>query len=118
MLFELVLFFTIATALTTLAVMVDHVVRSRAWLGIPVGLVIMATAAWLTGLIAHDPGASLILPIIAIVATALARALLRRWSILSKQIPIKANHHGGESSNQDAKPNSRTPARLPAMLAA
>src|SRR5438270_794417 len=86
MLFELVLFFTIATALTTLAVMVDHVVRSRAWLGIPVGLVIMATAAWLTGLIAHDPGASLVLPIIAIVATALVRALLRRWSILAGQL--------------------------------
>ena len=86
MLFELVLFFTIATALTTLAVMVDHVVRSRAWLGIPIGLVIMAAAAWLTGLIAHDPGASLILPIIAIVATALARALLRRWSILAGQL--------------------------------
>src|SRR5438270_990578 len=86
MLFELVLFFTIATALTTLAVIVDHVVRSRAWLGIPIGLVIMAAAAWLTGLIAHDPGASVVLPIIAIVATALVRALLRRWSMLAAQL--------------------------------
>jgi cellulose synthase/poly-beta-1,6-N-acetylglucosamine synthase-like glycosyltransferase len=85
-LLELVLFFTIATALSTLAVMVDHLVRSRAWLGLPVGLAILVAAAWLTGLLAHDPSASLVLLIVAIVAVALARALLRRWSVLAAQL--------------------------------
>jgi cellulose synthase/poly-beta-1,6-N-acetylglucosamine synthase-like glycosyltransferase len=85
-LLELVLFFTIATALSTLAVMVDHLVRSRAWLGVPVGLAILAGSAWLTGLIAHDPSASVVLLVVAVVAVALVRALLPRWSVLAAQL--------------------------------
>src|SRR2546421_3789153 len=86
MLFELVVFFTIAAVLTTLALMVGRLVRSRAWMGIPIGLVILAVAAWITGVIAHDPSASLVLLIVAMGATVLVRVSLRRWSLLAAQL--------------------------------
>src|SRR5437762_1819151 len=51
MLLELVLFFTLAAAITTAAVMVPGLIQARAWAGIPLALAILIGAGWLTGLI-------------------------------------------------------------------
>jgi cellulose synthase/poly-beta-1,6-N-acetylglucosamine synthase-like glycosyltransferase len=84
-LIELALFFTLASALTTLAVMAPGLVRARAWVGFPVGLVILAAAGWLTATITGDPTAGKALPIVAVVAVLLVRLWLSRWSTLAAQ---------------------------------
>lgn len=85
MLFELVLFFALASALTTIAVMLPGLVRTRAWLGFPVGAVALAAAGWLTARITGDPAAGTVLPIVSIVAIVLVRLWLSRWSTLAAQ---------------------------------
>ena len=83
MLIELALFFTIASVLTTFAVMVPALTRAQLWLGGPVAVVLLAAAGWLTGKITGDPAAGTLLPILAAVAVVLARLALARWSILA-----------------------------------
>jgi cellulose synthase/poly-beta-1,6-N-acetylglucosamine synthase-like glycosyltransferase len=85
MLIELALFFTLASVITTLAVMMSTLIRGRFWVGVPVGLIILAAAGWLTGKIASDPAAGTTLPLVAIVAVVLTRLWLRRWSLLAAQ---------------------------------
>jgi cellulose synthase/poly-beta-1,6-N-acetylglucosamine synthase-like glycosyltransferase len=85
MLIELALFFTLASVITTLAVMLPTLIRGRLWIGVPVGLIILAAAGWLTGKIAGDPAAGTTLPLVAIVAVVLTRLWLRRWSVLAAQ---------------------------------
>lgn len=85
MLIELALFFTLASVITTLALMASTLIRARLWVGVPVGLVILAAAGWLTAKISGDPAAGTTLPIVAIVAIVLTRLWLRRWSVLAAQ---------------------------------
>jgi cellulose synthase/poly-beta-1,6-N-acetylglucosamine synthase-like glycosyltransferase len=86
MLIELALFFTLASVITTLAIMDSRLIRAHAWLGFPVGLVILGGAGWLTGLIAGDRTAAVLLPLVAIVALALVRLAFPRWSMLAAQL--------------------------------
>ena len=67
MLVELALFFTLASVLTTAAVMVGNLIRARFWLGLPIGLLILAIAGWLTSRITHDPAAGTTLPVVSII---------------------------------------------------
>jgi cellulose synthase/poly-beta-1,6-N-acetylglucosamine synthase-like glycosyltransferase len=86
MLLELVLFFAFASAITTFAVMVPGLIRAQAWLGIPIGVTILAAAGWLTGLITHDPLAATILPLLGIGAVIETRRRLPQWSTLAAQM--------------------------------
>ena len=86
MLIELALFFTLASVATTLAVMIPRLIRARAWLALPVGLVILGAAGWLTGVITGDRSAGIVLPIVAVVALGIVRLWLRRWSVLAAQL--------------------------------
>jgi hypothetical protein len=86
MLLELALFFTLASVLTTIVVIVPGLIRARAWIGIPVGLSILAAAGWLTGVIAGDRAAAVLLPILAVVAVLLVRVRCSRWSTLAAQL--------------------------------
>ena len=86
MLLELVLFFAFASAITTFAVMVPGLIRAQAWLGIPIGLTILAAAGWLTGLITHDPLAATILPLLGIGVVIETRRHLPQWSMLAAQM--------------------------------
>jgi cellulose synthase/poly-beta-1,6-N-acetylglucosamine synthase-like glycosyltransferase len=83
MLLELSLFFSLASALTTIAVMVPVLVRARGWVGVPVGLAIMAATGWLTAWITSDPAAGTTLVVAAAVAVLLVRLWLWRWSVLA-----------------------------------
>jgi len=85
MLLELALFFTLASVITTLAVMLPALMRARAWVGFPVGIVILAAAGWLTAKIAGDPAAGTTLPFVALLAVVLVRLWLSRWSTLAAQ---------------------------------
>src|SRR2546423_15569300 len=87
MLLELVLFFTLAAAITTAAVMVPGLVRARAWAGIPLTLAILIAAGWLTGLIVHDPVAATILPLFGVGAVVGTRRHLPQWGLLAPQLP-------------------------------
>jgi cellulose synthase/poly-beta-1,6-N-acetylglucosamine synthase-like glycosyltransferase len=86
MLLELVLFFALASSITTVAVMVPRLIRARAWASVPVGLAILAGAGWLTGLISHDPAAGTLLPILGIVVVAETRRHQPQWSMLAAQL--------------------------------
>ena len=83
MLIELALFFTIASVLSTLAVMVPSLTRARFWVGAPVAIILLVATGWLTGKITGDPAAGTAIPIVAAVAVVLARLMLRRWSLLA-----------------------------------
>src|SRR5881296_181857 len=86
MLLQLVLFFTLASVITTLAVMVPGLIRARASASIPLGLAILAGAGWLTGLITQDAVAATILPLFGVGAVIETRRHLPRWSMLAAQL--------------------------------
>src|SRR5438132_863556 len=86
MLLELVLFFTLAAAITTAVVMVPGLVRARAWAAIPLGLAIFIGAGGLTGLLAHDPVAATVLPLFGVGAVIETRRHLPQWSFLAAQL--------------------------------
>src|SRR5260370_10619288 len=86
MLLELVLFFTLAAAITTVAVMVPGLVRAGAWASIPLGLAIFIVAGGLTGLIMNDPVAVTILPLFGVGAVIETRRHLPKWSMLAAQV--------------------------------
>jgi hypothetical protein len=67
-LLELALFFALASALTTIVLMVPGLMRARGWVGITVGLAIMAATGWLTAWITGDPAAGQPLVVAAAVA--------------------------------------------------
>lgn len=85
-LLELLLFFTLTTALTTAMVMIRNLIRARAWVSVPVGLLVLAVAGWLTSRITGDPTAGTSLPLVAIIAVGLTRLRLQRWSLLACQL--------------------------------
>jgi cellulose synthase/poly-beta-1,6-N-acetylglucosamine synthase-like glycosyltransferase len=85
MLVELALFFTLASVVSTLAVMWPPLIRARAWIGVPVGIVILVAAGWLTAKISVDPAAGTTLPIVGALAVVLVRMWLSRWSTLAAQ---------------------------------
>jgi cellulose synthase/poly-beta-1,6-N-acetylglucosamine synthase-like glycosyltransferase len=81
---ELLTFFALLSlAATAVVILVPGVVRSRAWLGVPVGTAAAAAAAvtllWLTG----DVPAAEFLLVWAVLMGAVARLLLDRWSYLA-----------------------------------
>src|SRR5436309_16024131 len=86
MLLQLVLFFTLASVITTLAVMVPGLIRARAWASIPLGLAILAGASWLTSLITQDAVAGMILPLFGVGAVIETRRHLPQWSMLAAQL--------------------------------
>src|SRR5437588_4823775 len=86
MLLQLVLFFTLASVITTVAVMVPGFIRARAWASIPLGLAILAGAGWLTGLITQDAWAATILPLFGVGAVIETRRHLPQWSMLAAQL--------------------------------
>ena len=86
MLIELVLFSSLASVLTTFAVMGRGLIRARVWLGLPVGLLILAASGWLTGVITGDRTAATVLPVVAVLGLLLVRLRFPRWSMLASQL--------------------------------
>src|SRR5438067_6022590 len=86
MLLQLVVFFTLASAITTAVVMVPGLVRARAWASIPLGLAILAGAGWLTGLITQDAVAGTILALLGVGVVIETRRDLPQWSMLAAQL--------------------------------
>src|SRR5206468_6231316 len=86
MLLQFVVFFTLASAITTAVVMVPGLVRARAWASIPLGLAILAGAGWLTGLITQDAVAGTILALLGVGVVIETRRHLPQWSMLAAQL--------------------------------
>src|SRR5438093_808543 len=86
MLLQLVVFFTLASVITTVAVMVPGLIRAHAWASIPLGLAILAGAGWLTGLITQDAVAGSILPLLGVGVVVETRRHLPQWSMLAAQL--------------------------------
>ena len=83
MIAELLVFFALLSLSTTIVILLPGAVRSRVWLGFPLGAVATGAAAaalyWLTA----DLPAAGTLFVLALVFGAVARALLSGWSYLA-----------------------------------
>ena len=88
MLFELVVFFSLAVGTTSLVAMPGRMIRVRWWLAVPVMLIAVAGAAAAAWAILRDPSASEWFSVVLVVATVVARLGLgrRRWSWLASQL--------------------------------
>ncbi len=88
MLFELVVYFSLAVGTTSLVAMPGRMVRVRWWLAVPVMLAAVAGAAAAAWAILRDPSASEAFSVLLVVATVIARVGLghRRWSWLASQL--------------------------------
>jgi cellulose synthase/poly-beta-1,6-N-acetylglucosamine synthase-like glycosyltransferase len=87
MLQELVLFASVAVALSTLLVVVPAVVRSPLPIGVILSALSLAAAGWLIGVVAGDPVASVLLPVLALLLVLAVRLLvLRNWSLPAVQL--------------------------------
>lgn len=86
MLVQLLLFFAVGAAATTLTVVPRGLARVRIWFGLPVGLLALAAAGIVTGLITQDPAAPEVMVVVGVVAVAATRLVMRRWSWLAAQL--------------------------------
>src|SRR5437870_7326975 len=85
MILQLVLFFAIGSAATTAVAMMPGTIRARAWAGIPLGLLALVVAGWVTSAITEDSTA-MILVLLGLGAAVEARRHLPAWSMLGAQL--------------------------------
>ncbi len=87
MLLQLLLFFAFATAATTAVLLLRGLSVARIWISLPVGLVALAAAGVVTGLITQDPEAPTVMTVVGAVAVLASRFVVpRRWSWLAAQL--------------------------------
>jgi cellulose synthase/poly-beta-1,6-N-acetylglucosamine synthase-like glycosyltransferase len=73
-------------AATTLGSFVPGVIRARVWIGLPFGLVPIAVVAGSATVLSHNRDFDIGLAALAVVATALLRVAMRRWSWIGAQV--------------------------------
>ncbi len=84
---ELVLFAALAVGIATLLVVVPGVSRAPLWFGLPIDVLALAAAGWVTGRLMGDPVAAVALPVGAMVLVGLAWwTLFRSWSLPAAQL--------------------------------
>ena len=83
---EAVAYLSIALAITTLFALIPGVVKGQFWVSLPVMWFAAAIAAWVATQISHDPNGEVVLAIVLVVATLLARWNQRRWSWTGAQL--------------------------------
>ena len=88
MLLQLLIYFALAAATTTLAVFIPRAVRARMWIGLPLGLIAMAAATGLYSLLTGQADLARILGVAALVLALLTRIVFRRWSWLGAQLMV------------------------------
>jgi cellulose synthase/poly-beta-1,6-N-acetylglucosamine synthase-like glycosyltransferase len=80
------LYFGALSALITIAAFLPGVIRARIWIGVPVGVLLVVLVTWNASILANDRDLEVELGVVALVVTALIRALMRRWSWLGAQL--------------------------------
>ena len=86
MLLELVIFFALASATATLAALIPGAPRAPFWLGLPLGALSIAVAAWSTAMAEADRAAGAALGVIALFAWLAGWWWLRRWGAVAAQL--------------------------------
>jgi cellulose synthase/poly-beta-1,6-N-acetylglucosamine synthase-like glycosyltransferase len=87
MLQELVLFAGIAVALSTLFVVLPGVSRAPLWIGVPLAVVSLGAAGWVTSQLTGDQLAGIVFPLVGLVLVGGSRVwLLKRWSLPAVQL--------------------------------
>ncbi len=83
MIAELLIFFALLSAVTTIVVMLPGIVRTRIWLGLPIGLICAAAASAGLYLITNDLAAAQFLAPFAVILGVAARLLFSGWSYIA-----------------------------------
>jgi cellulose synthase/poly-beta-1,6-N-acetylglucosamine synthase-like glycosyltransferase len=83
---EAVAYVSIALGITTLFALIPGIVKGHFWVSLPAMWIAAAVAAWVATLISHDPSGEVVLAIVLVVATGLARWNQRRWSWTGAQL--------------------------------
>jgi len=80
------LFFGIVAAATTLAALIPRAISARAWVAVPVGLVLIGATASIASVVSGSPLLDNALTLITLAAVGLTRLWQRRWSWLGSQL--------------------------------
>jgi cellulose synthase/poly-beta-1,6-N-acetylglucosamine synthase-like glycosyltransferase len=83
---EAVAYVSIALGITTLFALIPGIVKGHFWVSLPAMWIAAAVAAWVATLISHDPSGEVVLAIVLVVTTGLARWNQRRWSWTGAQL--------------------------------
>jgi cellulose synthase/poly-beta-1,6-N-acetylglucosamine synthase-like glycosyltransferase len=85
-LLHVALFFGALSALTTIAAFVPGAIRARVWIGLPLGLILVALVAWNATILSRQSDVEIALGAGAVLATLIVRVAMRRWSWLGAQL--------------------------------
>jgi hypothetical protein len=80
------LFFGALSAATTIAAFWPGLVHARVWIGLPVGVILIALVTWNASIISQAPNVEMALGAAAFGAAAGVRLAMRRWSWMGAQL--------------------------------
>ncbi len=80
------LFFGALSAVTTIGAFVPGAIRARLWVGLPLGLALIALVAWNASILSRNRDVELGLAVGAFLAALALRLVMRRWSWLGAQL--------------------------------
>jgi glycosyl transferase family 2 len=82
----LILYWAVATVLTSAAAMLPNMMKARAWRAAPIGISGLLLAGVIAALVSHDVLATIIWPAVALLITLLVRHYQRSWGWLGAQL--------------------------------
>ncbi|TMD40885.1 MAG: glycosyltransferase [Chloroflexi bacterium] len=86
MLLHAAFFFGALSAATTIGSFFGGAIRARIWIGLPLGVILIALVAWNATILSQERDFELALSGIAFLATVITRLAMRRWSWLGSQL--------------------------------
>ena len=86
MLLHAALFFGALSAVATIAAFWPGLIQARLWIGLPVGVLVIALVTWNASILSQTQSFEIALGAGAFVATALLRVTMQRWSWMGAQL--------------------------------
>jgi cellulose synthase/poly-beta-1,6-N-acetylglucosamine synthase-like glycosyltransferase len=87
-LLQILFYFTLAAAATTVVAMLSRLASAPIWVGLPLGVAVLAAAGWAVAWLTADPGSWLILTAAAVVLCLIAQILLRDLGWIAVQLLV------------------------------
>jgi cellulose synthase/poly-beta-1,6-N-acetylglucosamine synthase-like glycosyltransferase len=85
---QILFYFTLAAAATTVVAMLGRLVSAPMWAGMPLGVALLAAVGWVVAWLTADPGALLVLTAAAVLLCLIAKILLRELGWLAVQLLV------------------------------